>query len=131
PPGGRFTGRSHRRQQYQLRGSLRAGQLPLHAGSFVLRHDDGDFHCSGPLGSVGQGTHPDECDFVPYHRSEDNGDIWLEPPESAIHATPPDTALEGGSQIEYSVDWATIQASYDYHGLSARLSILIQTYQSP
>ncbi|MBV8820995.1 MAG: choice-of-anchor D domain-containing protein [Acidobacteriaceae bacterium] len=44
---------------------------------------------------------------------------------------PPNTVIEGGTPFEYSVIFPAIQASYDYPGFSANVSVLIQTDQAP
>jgi hypothetical protein len=53
--------------------------------------------------------------------------LGSQPINGSFTPAPASVALEGGSQIEYSVDFATIQAQYDYPGISARLTIEVST----
>ena len=57
--------------------------------------------------------------------------LGSQPLNQPFTPAPANTVVEGGSTFEYSVDSTALQASYNYPGQSAWLSVLVQTDQSP
>ena len=57
--------------------------------------------------------------------------LGSQPINGSFTPAPADTIMAGGSQIQYSLDSAVIQASYDLPGPSAQLSIQIITDEEP